>query len=396
MAKKNGTRKNGTKKKQRAIALAGGGPAAGLHIGVLAALEEAKIRFEVFSLSCVGAWVGIVYNTRPTDAKRSRALQTFDFFEKYCFRDDASYEWFPLNRGFAMDPFAMAQALVEFVCCPRLDLSKLVPPAQEGLESVQAWVKMFAHGMPSHSQLNYWLFNHFMAVHPVVRYMISCTFKSRINGLSRIYYDDSPALAEVFQGDRLYGDDMPQIYHNAWRMAQGGQAGRIQIFHNRPEKAGKGAYFKITPKSLCACSALPYIEESVEIGGIEYTEGALVDTVNFAPLLRDHPDIDEVWVNRIVDDSQVKPARDLAGALGNLPMQFAAEVGEDDVKLFRQHLLNQTMMRPRVVEIPIRKDTQVTFDWKYSNLKQGFREGYEAAKSLLAFDPELKSDVAPT
>ena len=134
----------------------------------------------------------------------------------------------------------------------------------------------------------------------------------------------------------------------------------------------------------------------MEIDGIEYTEGALVDTVNFAPLLRDHPDIDEVWVSRIVDDSQVKPARDLAGALGNLPMQFAAEVGEDDVKLFRQHLLNQTMMRPRVVEIPIHKDTQVTFDWKYSNLEQGYREGYEAVKSLLAFDPELESDVAPT
>ena len=111
---------------------------------------------------------------------------------------------------------------------------------------------MFAHGMPSHSQRNYWLFNHFMAVHPVVRYMISCAFKSRINGLSRIYYHDSPALAEVFEGGRLYGDDMPEIYHNAWRMAQGGQAGGIQIFHNRPKKAGKGDYFKIT-REVAVC-----------------------------------------------------------------------------------------------------------------------------------------------
>lgn len=389
MAKKNG--------KKRAIALAGGGPAAGLHIGALAALEDADIRFDIFSLSCIGAWVGIVYNTRqvPADAHRSRAHQTFDFFDEYCFRDDASYEWFPLNRGFAMDFFAMAQAWAEFIRSPGLDFSKLVPPMQEDLRSIQAWLDMFSTGQaPSHCQLNYWLFNDFLAVHPIARYATSCAFKSRINGLSRIYYKDSPALREVFRGNRLYDRDTPYIYHNAWRMPTGAEAGRIQIFHNRPEEAGNGAYLKITRESLCACSALPYIEESVVIDGIEYTEGALVETVNFAPLLRDHPDIDEVWVSRIVDESQVKPARDLAGALGNLPMQFAAEVGEDDVKLFREHLRNQTTMRPRVVEIPIRKDTQLTFDWKHSNLKQGFREGYEAVTSLLASDPELKSDVA--
>ena len=123
MAKKNGTRKNGTRKKQRAIALAGGGPAAGLHIGVLAALEEAKNpvrRFLTVVRRCVGGH-RVQHSPEDEKRKRSRALQTFDFFEKYCFRDDASYEWFPLNRGFAMDPFAMAQALAEFVCCPSLD-----------------------------------------------------------------------------------------------------------------------------------------------------------------------------------------------------------------------------------------------------------------------------------
>jgi predicted acylesterase/phospholipase RssA len=60
------------KKKKRAIALAGGGPAAGLHIGALAALEEARIEFDVFALSCIGAWVGIVYNTRSPGSARRR------------------------------------------------------------------------------------------------------------------------------------------------------------------------------------------------------------------------------------------------------------------------------------------------------------------------------------
>ena len=48
---------------RRAITLGGGGPAAGLHIGVLEALaNEPSITFDVWSLSCIGAWVGIVYN----------------------------------------------------------------------------------------------------------------------------------------------------------------------------------------------------------------------------------------------------------------------------------------------------------------------------------------------
>ena len=48
---------------KRAITLGGGGPAAGLHIGVLEALQShPEITFDVWSLSCIGAWVGIVYN----------------------------------------------------------------------------------------------------------------------------------------------------------------------------------------------------------------------------------------------------------------------------------------------------------------------------------------------
>ncbi|WP_247808459.1 MULTISPECIES: hypothetical protein [unclassified Bradyrhizobium] len=48
---------------KRAITLGGGGPAAGLHIGVLKALAEDGKTFDdksdVWALSCIGAWVGI-------------------------------------------------------------------------------------------------------------------------------------------------------------------------------------------------------------------------------------------------------------------------------------------------------------------------------------------------
>jgi len=386
---------DGTKK--RALALAGGGPAAGLHIGALKALEEAGITFDVFSLSCVGAWVGLVYNTRSArDAQgRGPAEQTLDFFEKYCFRDDDSYAWFPMNRGFAPDFIALWWALASFPFSKDNDWSKLVPASPQAWAGMFRWMAPFAEGRwPTQQEINAGILNDWLAVNPATRYFTSLAFKSQINGLARIYYQDSHVLEEVFQGDRL-AQVKPDIYHNAWRMPRGDEPGRIQIFHNRPDPANPAHkdYLTISKKSLCACSALPFIEESVKLDdGYEYTEGALVDTVNFANLLRDHANIDEVWVSRIVDEGQVQPARSLGDSLANLPMQFAAEVGEDDIKLFRQHLLNQSVMRPRVVEIPIKPKTEVRFHWSHENLRQGYKEGYEAVRRLLAFDPELASD----
>lgn len=377
------------KKKKRAIALAGGGPAAGLHIGALAALEEARIEFDVFALSCIGAWVGIVYNTRSPG---KRAQETLKFFDTHCFRGDQSYEWFPINRGFATDFQALWQAWATFAASPGRNWSSLVLPADICASFFKS-IALFANpGRVTSQELNTWLLNDVLAVNPATRYLTSLIFKSEINGLSKIYYKDSKILEEVFQGRRLYEEDMPEIYHNAWRLPGEGQPGAMQIFHNHRKTSldEKEKYLEISSKSLCACSALPYIEESVLIDGDEYTEGALVDTVNFKNLLRDHPDLDEVWINRIVDDSQVKSPRSLAGALANLPMQFAAEVGENDIKLFRQHLLNQTRMRPRVVEIPLAAESEVTFDWNHSNLMRGYAEGRAAVEALLAFDKQLE------
>lgn len=376
------------RKKRRAIALAGGGPAAGLHIGALAALEEARVGFDVFALSCIGAWVGIVYNTR---SGANRAAQTFEFFKSHCFRDDRSYEWFPINRGFATDLQSLWHAWAQFPLSPERDWSSLVSPLDIQASIVNS-MKLFSRpGGPTNQEFNNWVLNDVLAVNPWTRYLTAMMYKSEINGLSKIYYKDSKILEEVFQGRRLYGKNMPEIYHNAWRMPTKDEPGRMQIFHNRRDTSadGKESYLEISPQSLCACSALPYIEESVVIDGYEYTEGALVDTVNFRNLVRDHEHLDEVWINRIVDESQVKSPRSLGGALANLPMQFAAEVGENDIKLFREHLRNQTRMGPRVVEVPVHPDTKVTFEWKHSNLNQGFIEGRDAVRRLLESDDEL-------
>ena len=112
---------------QRAICLAGGGPAAGLHIGVLQGLKDHGIDFDnedsVWALSCIGAWVGIVYN----QAKEGRGLEeTYNFFRDV-FRDDKSFRSFPTNTIFSPDWFGYADALQDFLFEPQNYRNAFVP-----------------------------------------------------------------------------------------------------------------------------------------------------------------------------------------------------------------------------------------------------------------------------
>ena len=58
------------------------------------------MKFDVWALSCIGAWVGIVYN--QCDAGKE-IEQTYKFFHDHVFRDDLSYKRFPINNVFAPD-----------------------------------------------------------------------------------------------------------------------------------------------------------------------------------------------------------------------------------------------------------------------------------------------------
>jgi hypothetical protein len=104
--------------------------------------------------------------------------------------------------------------------------------------------------------------------------------------------------------------------------------------------------------------------------------------VNFRNLLEDNPDLDEIWVSRLIDANQILPPRDLYDAEANLCELFAATVGKDDVKLFEYHLTCDEEHRGKwknltVVEIPVSCD--INFDWSHSNLERGIKNGVEAA-----------------
>jgi predicted acylesterase/phospholipase RssA len=196
-------------------------------------------------------------------------------------------------------------------------------------------------------------------------------YKSKTRGLSRVWYKDSALLGSI-KFENLYKPGKPVLYHNAYNLTDD----RLELFSNADAK-----YEHISGHTLCACSALPYIEEPVVIGGKTYCEGATVDTVNFEDLLRNHPDLDEVWVSRILDIKQVRKPDNLYDALNNLVMLFAATTSEDDVRLFKYHVA-KTHPDLKVIEIPV--DHNVNYDWSYSNLDRGIDEGYDAADAVIA------------
>jgi predicted acylesterase/phospholipase RssA len=379
---------------KRAICLGGGGPAAGLHIGVLEGLAANHIKFtresDIWALSCIGAWVGILYN----QAKQNHEIEeTYNFF-RGVFRDNKSFQSFPMNTVFAPDYAADAEAMLDYLLEPRNYKNAFLP---------REIMKSFMHTMSalrgmafsrrykfSEGDFNRWILNDVLAVNPAVRLWTGMVYKSEITGLARLYYPDSKFLKDIKFGELEPPHHKPYIFHNAWNLRQQ----HIQLFSNRdPRLPSHNRYKRITPQSLCACSALPFVEETVEIDGEPYCEGALKDTVNFKDLLKDHhhpphDPLDEIWISRIVDADQVRAPKDLHDALANLCQLFAATVGEDDVKLFlckvraHEHDANPAKAyKGTIVGIPT--SSRITYEWSHRNLDAGRHYGRIAAQKAV-------------
>jgi predicted acylesterase/phospholipase RssA len=373
---------------KRAITLAGGGPTAGLQIGALRRFEEEGLTFDVWAMSCIGAWVGSVYHQFAED----KAQQTEDFFREHIFCDDASYSRFPINHAFGPPLQDNADALVRYLCDPASYRNLVLPGAAFG--AVQRNWEFVSHASRwSPGDLNALVLEN-LAVNPIARYLVSMMYLSEVTGLTKIYYPDSSFLRHI--DFKKLKTVEPFLYHNAYNLRKS----RLELFANRPEDVNprirkinkelhdckREQYREMNARSVCACSALPYIEQPVEIDGQMYCEGALVDTVNFKDLLYDHGDLQEVWVVRIVGKNQIKEPENLCDALGNLIMLFAATVGEDDVKLFGFHAKEDNppwkeAWHGEIVELEV--SDAIDYDWSHSNLEKGVEAGYKAADAAL-------------
>jgi predicted acylesterase/phospholipase RssA len=388
---------------KRAITLGGGGPAAGLHIGVLDALAAAdmtpKITFDVWALSCIGAWVGIVYNQFGDEGEnkkvenKDRAELTYQFFKNGVFRDDEGYEHFPINKVFGTDWRSNTKALNKFIANPH-NYEDFAWDPYRMLDSFQESMSLFFDHMPSRDKkfkkldegdVNGWILNQALAPNPFVRYLTSMMYLSDVTGLARINYPDSDFMKSIkFENlfEKRAGENesekKPLIFHNAWNLDKR----ELALFSNKriKDKAYRGA---INATTMCACSALPFIEQTVKIGGDTYCEGALVDTVNFQSLIEEHGnELDEIWVSRIVDSQQVRKPKNLHDSLANLCELFAATVGEDDVKLFKYHLKEEKRWKGTVIEIHV--PARIDFKWNHENLDKGRELGRAAAKDAIA------------
>ena len=332
------------------------------------------MKFDVWALSCIGAWVGIVYN--QCDAGKE-IEQTYKFFHDHVFRDDLSYKRFPINNVFAPDFSHYAAALTTFIGNPAT-YRDLMPQQNDVMRSIQQTFSFMTNPRDwTEGDFNQWTLNNVMAVNPFIRFLTSLMFLSDLKGLSRIYYPNSNFLKAI-NFAKLKEKSETAIFHNAWNLTKQ----KLELFSNIPIEGRN--YGEITAASLCACSALPFIEEPVEIGGDIYCEGALIDTVNFRNLLEDHFYLDEIWISRIVDATQVHAPRNLDNALSNLCQLFAATVGEDDVKLFYYHVkegikVNGELRKWTGTIVEIQVNPYVNFDWSQRNLEEGEERGYLAA-----------------
>jgi len=351
---------------KRAICLAGGGPAVGLSLGALERLhQDPHIRFDVWSLACIGAWLGVVWN----QAEPGKEVETSDAFFRGIFRPDDVYDRFPVAAAFAPDFEAAATNALNFTLDATNYRNLVIPEAiKQASEDIVAF--MADPGQWSQANFNSLMLNQVMAVNPVTRFMTSLMYQSDTKGLSRIFYPDS-AFLEQIDFAALSQPGRPVLYHNAYNLTDQ----RLELFSNKDAK-----YRRIRAETLCACSALPYIEDPVTMDGKVYCEGATIDTVNFEDLLANHPDLDEVWVSRILDRKQIRRPHNLYDSLNNLVMLFAATTSEDDVKLFKYHLL-ETGSKVKVVEIPVAH--HINYDWSWSNLDRSIRDGRIAADAAL-------------
>lgn len=354
-------------KKKRALTLAGGGPAVGIGLGVLKALGEVpQIKFDVWSLSCVGAWLGCIYHVSPDRSDK------YGFVEKKMyefFRDDDAYDKFPCPTVFVPDIPEWISTSLRFMIDPRSYTNLVVP--KEILSGYQQMLDFYL----SPSKWNYGefcrlLLNAYLAPNPAARFLMSMMWKSDLPGISKLWYPHYDML-ESFDMKLLAHEDVPILYHNAYNV----DAQRLELFSNKDKK-----YQEITAETLCACSGLPYILSPVTINGTTYVEGATIDTVGFKDLLENHPDLDEVWVCRLLDTKQIRPHHNLVEALNNLVMLFAATTSTDDVKLFRFHLEKRNAVHGKkitLIEFPV--DHQCSFDWTHTNLADSVRASYNSA-----------------
>ena len=177
---------------------------------------------DIWALSCIGAWVGIIYN--QCDRGREPE-QTRKFFREKVYRDDLSYSRFPINAIFGPDIVALTRATVEFLADIE-NYRNIVLPGKM-LDFVrQAFLFSVDPTRWNQGDLSK-LALEFNAAHPATRFLTSLMFLSNFNGLSKMYYNST--FLNSIDFERIKEPDKPFIFHNAFNLA----TKKVELFANR-------------------------------------------------------------------------------------------------------------------------------------------------------------------
>ena len=393
-------------KPKRAIAISGGGPTLGIAIGALEALQQKGIHFNVYSCACIGSWVACIYLSKD-GAESKTGIEHLKKVYRESFRPDDVYAGYPFAYFFQPDIWRYTLAAVEKLCAPDPYNNLFLP--SRCMEFFQKWLQRPILGI---NDLRAW-FNDFLPVFPWTRLAVALIYKSSISGI--VNQPNADALAAGKIDFDILKNAIPTIYTNAYNFKKYD----VEMFTNRvshKHPVTGERYKPISAENLMAGSSLPFIYEPRCINGKWYCEGATVDTVNFKSLLENHPDLDEVWVVKIVDYKQIAKPNNLVEGISLLPMIFADTAADDDIKLFRYHLLEEgkfdlnyemfeygadkmskeykekmkdtlwkscsladKIKKIKVVNIRVKYE-DVNFDWNQANLERGIKAGKEAAE----------------
>lgn len=370
---------------KRAVALGGGGPAVGISIGFLQAVEtwndemakigqdHRTIDFPVWVAGCVGGWLSCLYHLAP----KPRAVEVEKMIRGF-FRETDMYDMFPVPKTFTPDIPEMMASSLKFFVDPTTYHNLIVPE-----QITKAYNDIMKYYLtPSkweRGDFCYMLLNSVFAPSPVSRFLMSLMYKQQVNGLNKIYFGPEYSILEQFDLSKLV-DEPHDLYINSYNLDT--QTADIYTNHLAKNKQRDIKASQITMDALCASSALPYVLQPVEIGGELHMEGALIDSFCFEAIHQNHSDLNEIWVSRIVDHSQVKEPTNLLEALNNLIMLYAGTTSKHDIEIFVNDINRQELVgamidgrEPDMIEIlqlPVESTT--TYFWSYENLDNSVRK----------------------
>jgi hypothetical protein len=406
------------RKPKRAVSFGGGGPAVGISVGFLLALEDfnremleqgrekAVIEFPIWFAGCVGGWLTCLYHL--CGPKGSQAREVKKQIEAF-FREREMYEHFPAPTTFTPDLPEMIAETFKVLLDPsqyKNDVSSVVfEHIRKGyLDMVNYYLTPSRWNL---GNFNYMMLNSVMAPNPAARTIMSLLYKTPIRGLNKIWFGDNENydLLSNIKLEQLKGKEYPDIYLNSYDIS----THETQIYCNHPDKAPMKTQ-EITMDALCASSALPYIFSPVKLeDGHWHSEGALVDSFNFGAIpddehgqrdtgpdkpLQGHPDhphrnrvqFNEIWVSQIVDHKQVKVPENLLDALNNLIMLYAATTSQRDVDMMVDNLNRWELMGvltddkydPKYVEclrLPVWEGAE--YYWSKDNFQRTVKKSHE-------------------